>query len=88
MFKLFIAIAFLAILASLGSALYHLARHRDHSEETAKALTLRIALSMALFILLFLAFAGGFIKPHGIAANMQAQTATKTAPAVSTAGEQ
>ena len=72
MFKLIIAIAFLAIIASLGSALYHLIRHKDHSEETVKALTLRIGLSLTLFILLFLAFAGGFVKPHGIAANMQA----------------
>jgi hypothetical protein len=75
MIKFFIAVVFIAIIASLGSALYHLVRHNDHSEQTVKALTLRIGISLALFIFLLLAFAGGFIKPHGIAANMQAQLA-------------
>lgn len=79
MFKILIAIAFIAIIASLGSALYHLVRHKDHSEQTVKALTLRIGLSLALFLLLFLAFATGLLKPHGIAANMQAQLAAPTA---------
>jgi hypothetical protein len=79
MIKLFIAIVFIAIIASLGSALYHLVRHKDHSEQTVKALTLRIGISLALFIFLFLAFATGIIKPHGIAANMQAQLAGKPA---------
>ncbi|MGR8933677.1 MAG: twin transmembrane helix small protein [Gammaproteobacteria bacterium] len=80
MIKLLIAFAFIAIVASLGSALYHLVRYKDHSEQTAKALTLRIGISLALFIFLFLAFAFGWIKPHGIAANMQAQITAHSAP--------
>lgn len=75
MIKIIVAIAFIGIIASLGSALYHLVRHKDHSEQTVKALTLRIGISLALFLLLFVAFATGLIKPHGIAANMHAQPA-------------
>lgn len=73
MIKIIVAIAFIGIVASLGSALYHLVKYRDHSEQTVKALTLRIGISLALFLFLFLAFATGLIKPHGIAANMHAQ---------------
>lgn len=80
MIKIIIAIAFIAIIVSLGSALYHLVRHKDHSEQTVKALTLRIGISLALFVFLFLAFAAGWIRPHGIAANMQAQLAGKPVP--------
>lgn len=77
MIKILIALAFIAIIASLGSALFHLVRHKDHSDQTVKALTLRIGISLALFIFVYLAFVAGFIKPHGIASNMQAQLASK-----------
>lgn len=79
MLKIIIVIAFIAILASLGSALFHLVRHKQHSEQTVKALTLRISISLALFIFVFIAFATGLMKPHGIAANMQALHAAKSA---------
>lgn len=70
----------IAIVVSLGSALYHLLVKREHSEQTVKALTVRIGLSLTLFILLFVAFAAGIIKPHGfnIRANTQTQTETTT----------
>lgn len=66
-------ITFVAIVYSLGSALYHLVKHRDNqdSEKTYRALTLRIGLSMALFVLLFIAFATGLLRPQGIGARMQ-----------------
>lgn len=66
-------VIFIAILASLGSALFQLVRHRDeeHSQKTAKALTYRIALSLILFILLFVAFATGLFQPSGIGARIQ-----------------
>lgn len=63
-----VVIAFILIIFSLGSALFHLVRHesQEHSEKTAKALTFRISLSIILFIFLFLAIATGLLKPHGI----------------------
>ncbi|WP_305908498.1 twin transmembrane helix small protein [Methylomarinum sp. Ch1-1] len=71
--KSFIIIAFILIVISLGSALFHLVRRQgeESSEKTAKALTYRIALSLILFILIFLAYATGLIKPQGIGARMQ-----------------
>ena len=64
--KLFILLVLLAILASLGSALVFLARDRDDSKRTVRALTVRIALSVALFLLLILAYLAGWIRPHGL----------------------
>lgn len=71
--KILIIVAFVAILASLGSALFHLVKHKDgdESKKTAQALTFRIGLSLLLFILLFVAYATGLLQPHGIGARIQ-----------------
>ena len=54
-----------AIIASLGSALFHLSRGTEEdSRKLARALTVRIALSLVLFALLILAWYFGFITPH------------------------
>ena len=49
------------ILASLFSALYFLLKDKGSSPRTAKALTVRVILSISLFVLLLLAFKFGFI---------------------------
>lgn len=74
-------IAFLAIVISLGSALFHIVKHKEDADslKTAKALTTRIGLSVALFILLFIAYASGLIQPHGIGARMHANQNPPTA---------
>jgi putative copper export protein len=64
--KTFVVITLLAIVLSLASALFALVKDRDHSERTAKALTVRITLSIALFVLLLAAFFTGMIEPHGL----------------------
>lgn len=64
--KILIVLALILIILSLGSALYHLVMDREKTQKTAKALTLRIALSIGLFLLLLMAFASGWIKPHGL----------------------
>lgn len=71
--KIIAIVIFVAIIASLGSALFHLVRRGDaeQSQKTAKALTVRIALSLGLFILLFVAMAMGLFRPSGIGARMQ-----------------
>ena len=61
-----IVLIFAGILVSLGSALVHLVRGRGRSEQTAKALTVRIGMSFALFALLFLLWWAGLIRPHGL----------------------
>jgi hypothetical protein len=64
---LLILVSLAAIIASLGFGLFHLSRGRaDDSGKMARALTLRIALSLALFVLLMLAWYLGLIAPHGL----------------------
>lgn len=64
-----IVIIFLCLIFfSLGSALYFLVTEKGDSTRIVKALTWRIGLSIVLFILLFIAFAMGFIAPHALIA--------------------
>ena len=57
-----IVLTFLAfIVLSLFSALYFLLKDKGGSERTARALTVRVILSISLFALLLLAFKLGFI---------------------------
>jgi hypothetical protein len=62
-----LVLVFLAlILASLGSALYTMIRDRGHSQRTVRALTVRVALSIALFVLLLAGYATGIIPRSGL----------------------
>lgn len=63
---LIVVLLFVAILASLGSALYYLLRSRGSSSGVVRALTLRIGLSLLLFLLLMAAWYTGLIEPHGV----------------------
>lgn|GEM_PF-152381 len=73
--KSLIIIAFILILISLGSALFHLINRKEgeQSKKTLRDLTFRIGLSMLLFIFLFIAVATGIFTPHGIGEGMQMQ---------------
>lgn len=64
--KTIIILFLLFIFYALGSALYFLVRDKADSTRVVKALTWRIGLSIVLFLLLFLAFAMGWIQPHAI----------------------
>ena len=66
--KILIIIALFAIVFSLGSALFHLSKGKGDSKKMARMLTIRVGLSVALFILLMLAWYNGLITPHGIPA--------------------
>jgi uncharacterized membrane protein len=55
------------ILASLGVALFHLASNRGDSNKLVRSLTVRVVLSVALFLLLMIAWRVGLIHPHGLA---------------------
>ena len=63
--KILIVLVLLAIVASLGSGLFFLVKDEGDSKRMLRALTLRISLSVALFILLFIAWYTGAIQPHG-----------------------
>lgn len=67
LFRIIVLIALAAIVVSLGSALYHLSRGtQQDSAKMARALTIRIVLSIALFALIMLAWYTGLITPHGV----------------------
>jgi cytochrome c biogenesis factor len=75
MIKIIVILAFILIIISLGSALFHLIRPKseEESEKTVKALTFRIVLSLVLFIFVFIMVATGLYKPQGIGAGMLMQ---------------
>lgn len=64
--KIIVAIAFILILGSLGSALFFLMKDKGKSNRTVKALTMRVGFSIALFILVLVAYSFGLIQPTGI----------------------
>lgn len=73
--EVFVAVAFLAILGSLGSALFFMMRgNKDEKAEKrrgdnmARALALRIGLSVVLFICILVSWKLGYIQPTGIPA--------------------
>lgn len=59
--KIVVILFVILIVASLASALYYLVRDRGQSDRTVKALTVRVAFSVALFALLMLGFYFGLI---------------------------
>jgi hypothetical protein len=66
MIKLLIVACLVGIILSLGTGLFHLVKDKGESKRMVNALTVRVALSVALFILLFIAWKQGLIQPHGI----------------------
>jgi H+/Cl- antiporter ClcA len=64
--RLLIIGVLVAIVGSLGSALFNLSRKSGDSRKVARDLTIRIGLSVALFILLMIAWYLGLITPHGM----------------------
>ncbi|NNG12047.1 MAG: twin transmembrane helix small protein [Halobacteria archaeon] len=64
--KIIVVLFLFAIIGSLGSGLYYLVRDKGSSDRTVRALTVRISLSVLLFVLLMLAYATGLLQPHGV----------------------
>lgn len=64
--KLLVLAALIGIVFSLASGMYHLMTDKGDSKKMVKALTVRVALSVGLFILLLIAWSQGFIQPHGL----------------------
>lgn len=63
--KVIIVLTLIVIVGSLFSALFFLVKDKSGGERTAKALTVRIGLSITLFICLMIAYYFGYIgQPH------------------------
>ena len=65
-FKLIAIGIFIAIVWSLGTALYHMAADKGDSSKMVRALAVRVGLSLALFLLLMAAWWAGLISPTGL----------------------
>lgn len=66
--KVVVVLVLLAIVGSLGSALFHLSRRtrsEEDSRKMARALTVRVGLSLGLFLLLMAAWYFGLLRPTG-----------------------
>lgn len=63
--KIIIIVMLLLIVGSLFSALTFLYKDNGQGERTVKALTIRISLSIALFVFLMLGFYFGIIPARG-----------------------
>ncbi len=61
-----VAIAFILIIGSLASALVFMMKDRGKSDRTVTALAMRVGFSIALFLLILLAYKLGWIAPTGI----------------------
>ena len=66
--KAVVIVMLLAIFASLFSGLVFLFKDQGRGTRTARALTWRVGLSLALFVLLMAAFHFGLIPSQGISA--------------------
>ncbi|HET9764759.1 MAG TPA: twin transmembrane helix small protein [Casimicrobiaceae bacterium] len=58
--------ALVAIVATLGSALYYLYHDRGHGTRMVKALAIRVALSAALIVFLVVSYKMGWIGQTGL----------------------
>ena len=68
--KYLVLLAFVAIVGSLGSALFFMMRDgqdgKSKTSNMARALTIRIGLSVVLFVCILLGWKLGYIQPTGI----------------------
>jgi hypothetical protein len=70
--KYLVLVAFIAVLASLASALFFMMRNgrddKSRGNHMAKALALRVGLSILLFVCILIAWQLGYIQPTGLPA--------------------
>jgi hypothetical protein len=62
--RMIIVIALVGILFSLGSALFYLMRDKGTTNRTVNALTIRVAISIALFLFILFSYWMGWIAPR------------------------
>ena len=59
--RIVVILFLIAIIGSLGSALYYMVRDRDNGERMFRALALRVGLSVTLFLMLMAGYYFGLI---------------------------
>ena len=64
--KVVVVLFLVFILGSLGSALFYLIKDKGTSDRTVKALTVRVGLSVLLFVLLMAGYYFGVIPKSGL----------------------
>ena len=64
--KILVVLILFTIIGSLFSGLFFLIRDKGASDRTVRALTVRISLSVLLFVLLLIGYATGLLQPHGV----------------------
>jgi branched-subunit amino acid transport protein AzlD len=65
-YKFLIIIILIIIILSLTSGLHFLIKDTDQSKKMVKSLTLRVALSVTLFIMIIFGFYMGWLTPNHI----------------------
>ncbi len=66
MIKFIVITCLVGIVAGLGAGLYFLVNDKGETKRMARALTVRIALSAAIFLFLLLAWSQGWIHPRSL----------------------
>ncbi|TAL91086.1 MAG: twin transmembrane helix small protein [Candidimonas sp.] len=64
--RIVVILAFLGIVGSMASALFYLMRDKGGTNKTVNALTVRVGLSIALFLFVLFAHHMGWIQSTGI----------------------
>jgi len=64
--KILIVIILVFIIYNLGLAMYYMIRDKGQSKNTVRFLTVRIAISFALFLLIIIALKMGWLQAHSI----------------------
>lgn len=64
--KLFISLMLLAIIVSLGFAMFFMLNDSGQKKRTVNALIIRVGLSVSLIVILIVSYFMGWIQPHGI----------------------
>ena len=62
----YVLLALIAVVVSLGQALFAMANGPQNSGRVLKALTVRISISVALFVGLMVAWKLGWIEPNSV----------------------
>ncbi|MGJ8669584.1 MAG: twin transmembrane helix small protein [Oceanococcus sp.] len=64
--NIFITLVLIAIIISLGFAMYYLMNDNGSKKRTVNALIVRVSLSAGLIAFLVIGYLMGWIQPHGI----------------------
>lgn len=81
-YKIIIVLLLFAVIISLTSGMFFLVHDKGESDRTVKSLTIRISLSIALFLMLFIGYFTGMIQPHGINPNSSEPKPSETEQAL------